>query len=536
MSESTAVQLKDEGNELFRRQDYVGALAKYTEAIALDDKNAVLYANRAACNHALNKYLDAVDDAKKATEIDPGYAKGWSRLATSRDALTDWERSAEAWQKALDALPKTNLTPAEQRQKDQYSAGLDAARTRGKAPRDPRLLRFKAGDGNLPWQIAKGMLPELRQGGPEKYSSSAWVISYAYDDFAKGVQSMNELKAVPHPQAPGGFAYHGNLMALAHVTNGLMRDERVFHIDQPDWMSKYNKQVTFEATARRAWHSDGPENIKELAQKRLKEKGWNDVRPALSVTVRAWIMRSMLESHLRGGPEVGIQFLKRAVDLLEWGRNIWKNVSNEDRGTIFQDTFLRSVRGMHLKMFMDAYNTDPGLNSKFPLEHLKEEAEDLLKEIDIALKIPRKEEADPGFVSSFCIYPAGIAYSMIGFYHAQTARYSNDALACISFFNAAQAYMQAAQTYPEDDEYRPLYLSCAMDCMRNAGVSIRDFNEVAIKLRAAVPKMMKIWSVSALQQGGRDDKIQANLRSADDLMKLVAEGKLTLEDPVPFDP
>jgi hypothetical protein len=55
MSESTAVQLKDEGNELFRRQDYVGALAKYTEAIALDDKNAVLYANRAACNHALNK-------------------------------------------------------------------------------------------------------------------------------------------------------------------------------------------------------------------------------------------------------------------------------------------------------------------------------------------------------------------------------------------------------------------------------------------------------------------------------------------------
>jgi hypothetical protein len=33
-----------------------------------------------------------------------------------------------------------------------------------------------------------------------------------YQDFAKGVQSMNELKAVPHPQAPGGFAYHGNLM------------------------------------------------------------------------------------------------------------------------------------------------------------------------------------------------------------------------------------------------------------------------------------------------------------------------------------
>ncbi|KAG1834673.1 hypothetical protein DFJ58DRAFT_719336 [Suillus subalutaceus] len=519
MSQPTATQLKDEGNELFRKQDYVGALAKYTEAIALDDKNAVLYANRAACNHGLNRYLDSVDDAKMI--LIQGYAKGWSRLAASRDALADWERSAEAWQKALDALPKTNF----------QSRGTAAERS---APRDPRFVRFKAGDGNLPWQIATGMLPELRQAGPAKFSSSAWVISSAYENFTKGVDFMNELKEIPHAQAPGGVAYGGSLMALTYMTNGLMRDERAFYFNQPDWITKYNKQVTFEATARRAWHSNGPEAIKELAQKRLKEKGWNDVRPALSVTVRAWITRSMLESHLRGGPDVGLQFLKRAVDLLEWGRNVWKNVANDDRGTIFQDTILRSVRSMHLRMFMDAYATNPGLNSKFPLEHLKEEAEDLIKEIEIAAKNPSKEEVDPGFVSSFCIYPAGNAYSMIGFYHTQTARYSDDIAACIGFANGARAYLQAANTYPEDDEYRPFYLSCAMDCMRNAGVSIREFNKVAIELRAAVPKMMKIWAVSALQQGGRDDKIQANLRSADDIMKLVAEGKLTLEDPVPL--
>jgi len=73
-----------------------------------------------------------------------------------------------------------------------------------------------------------------------------------------------------------------------------------------------------------------------------------------------------------------------------------------------------------------------------------------------------------------------------------------------------------------------------MDCMRCAGVSIGDFNSVAVALRAAVPKMMKIWAFSIMQRGGRDEKIQANLRSADEMMKLVAEGKLTVEDPVPF--
>ncbi|KAG2059304.1 hypothetical protein BDR06DRAFT_949330 [Suillus hirtellus] len=144
-----------------------------------------------------------------ATEIDPGYAKGWSRLAASQDALE--MRSAEAWQKALNALPKTNLSPAEQRQKDQYGAGLNAAQTRGKTSNNRCLAPINLDDGNLPWKIATKMLPELRKAaaGLEKLSSSAWVISYAYDEFTKGVECMNQLKLIPQP---GGFCYHGNLM------------------------------------------------------------------------------------------------------------------------------------------------------------------------------------------------------------------------------------------------------------------------------------------------------------------------------------
>ncbi|KAG1893485.1 uncharacterized protein F5891DRAFT_1282054 [Suillus fuscotomentosus] len=543
MSKPTAAQLKDEGNEFFRKQDYVGALAKYTEAIALDDKNAILYANRAACQYELNRYLDAVDDAKMATQIDPGYAKAWSRLAASRGALADFEGSAEAWQKALDALPKTNLSPAEQRQKDQYGAGLNAAQTpqtRGKTSKNRCIASVNLDDGNLPWKIATEMLPELRKAGLDQFSSSAWVISYAYEEFTKGVESMNQLKSIPHSQAPGGLSYHGNLMGLTYLTNGLMRDERVFHLNHPDWITKYNNQgnlilalLAFEATAHQAY-SGGVETIKELIQKRLKEKGWNDVRPALSVTVRKWIMKGMLESHLGGRPDTGVHFLKRAVDLLEWGRLVWKDVHKDDRGVIFEDTFLRSVRSMHLMMSMNAYSSGPSLNSH--LEHLKEEAEDLLKEIDIMIASNNlsKEKLDPGMVSSFCVYPAAIAHKTIGFYHSQKARYSDGVLACISYMNGVNAYLQAANTYPENDEFHAFYLTCAMDCMRNAGVSIGDFNTAAIALRAAVPKMMKIWAFSIMQRGGRDEKIQAHLRRADEMMKLVAEGKLTLEDPVPF--
>jgi hypothetical protein len=79
-----------------------------------------------------------------------------------------------------------------------------------------------------------------------------------------------------------------------------------------------------------------------------------------------------------------------------------------------------------------------------------------------------------------------------------------------------------------------VFLNCTLDCLRNAGVRIGDFNQVAIRLREAAPKMMKIWALSALAQAGRDTKIRANVDNAEDIMKLVAEGKLTLDDPVPL--
>lgn len=56
MSEgSKAQQLKADGNKLFSQQDFKGAYAKYSEAIAEDGTNAVLYANRAACSIGLKK-------------------------------------------------------------------------------------------------------------------------------------------------------------------------------------------------------------------------------------------------------------------------------------------------------------------------------------------------------------------------------------------------------------------------------------------------------------------------------------------------
>jgi hypothetical protein len=58
---TSAEQLKSEGNALYARDDFAGGILKYTQAIALesDDKrlNAILYANRSACQRGLKRYV-----------------------------------------------------------------------------------------------------------------------------------------------------------------------------------------------------------------------------------------------------------------------------------------------------------------------------------------------------------------------------------------------------------------------------------------------------------------------------------------------
>ncbi|PBK66021.1 hypothetical protein ARMSODRAFT_366713 [Armillaria solidipes] len=57
--------LREEGKEYFKQNKYAQAKAKFTDALEVDGENAILYANRSACNYALQRYEDAISDARK---------------------------------------------------------------------------------------------------------------------------------------------------------------------------------------------------------------------------------------------------------------------------------------------------------------------------------------------------------------------------------------------------------------------------------------------------------------------------------------
>ena len=70
---------QNKGNECFRSGENDDALLYYSRAIALDDSNAVIYANRAMANIRLNNFDAAVSDCTMSLGIDSSYTKALSR-------------------------------------------------------------------------------------------------------------------------------------------------------------------------------------------------------------------------------------------------------------------------------------------------------------------------------------------------------------------------------------------------------------------------------------------------------------------------
>lgn len=59
-------------------------------------------------------------------------------------------------------------------------------------------------------------------------------------------------------------------------------------------------------------------------------------------------MRGFLDGTLSREYGHKYEFFKNAVTVLRWGAKTWKNVPREDRGAIFEATFINGVRRMYL--------------------------------------------------------------------------------------------------------------------------------------------------------------------------------------------
>ncbi|KJA14493.1 hypothetical protein HYPSUDRAFT_49121 [Hypholoma sublateritium FD-334 SS-4] len=498
---SNAERLKAQGNELHQKRQYREAYLKYTAAIGEDSTNAIYYANRAASALSLKEYLNAAADAKKATELDPKYAKAWSRLGQAYYGISAWSRSVDALETALECLPpQEHSTEAEKQMRIAFAESLTKSQKEVDTPVSPERMTYVMKDQKLPWEKAAALEKELL--GSNK-ASSGLVILEAYREFKDGVETMKKLqkKAIN-----GTMGYEGTTGALVSISNAVMRDPRVFHIDCSDWEQKYNDQVLFEVHYYKAWSRGGPQVVKEEALKRLAQEGWASLRPALSITVRAWLMCGMMYNSF-GKHQAAVEYYTRAVEVLDWGQLMWRDVPAIDRGVIFEKTFIRGAKRMQLSAMHNCL-VNKMQDLPFDTSDMVKLCHDIIA--DIVANPPPSGQITATTLASFWMYPQSEAFSILGWHYMQLGHAMVGAEdAQEAFSQSAEHYIKAAESSPPDDESVLIFYMAALEAhwYSPQGKSVKTMQAIINRMTLPLRDILRFWenSVSSKQ---RDATVQ----------------------------
>lgn len=78
---------------------------KFTQAIAIQPENHILYSNRSAAYASKKDWDSALNDADKTTQIKPDWVKGWGRKGAALHGKGDLAGASDAYEEGLKVDP-----------------------------------------------------------------------------------------------------------------------------------------------------------------------------------------------------------------------------------------------------------------------------------------------------------------------------------------------------------------------------------------------------------------------------------------------
>lgn len=101
--------LKNQGNDLFGKADYHGAIKSYSDAITEFGASSVLLSNRAAAHLMLNQFPLALEDSHAAILLDSKNSKAYFRKAKALAEMGDERGSYITWKDCVANCEMTSV-------------------------------------------------------------------------------------------------------------------------------------------------------------------------------------------------------------------------------------------------------------------------------------------------------------------------------------------------------------------------------------------------------------------------------------------
>ncbi|KAI5853263.1 hypothetical protein DFP73DRAFT_535819 [Morchella snyderi] len=476
--------LKAKGNAAFGKQEFTAAHSFYTNAIALTPASPTLYSNRAAALLSMNKLSLALNDANMAIKLNPKWAKAYRRRASVLDAMKRWGEAKETYKKALEVGLEEAKGPQEKEAVEgeilKLVKAIDQKVADGpQAPAPPKFVIKE--ENNVGHIVMKEFERRIANGEPvgqwPPNGSCLRRIWVAEMQFQNALNSLHQFYEGPIPGAPPGTrGIFGKVQTIEELTTAILEDGRVARFDNT-CLQKLRLCFALEQQQRNAI---GPglspkETINaynsRLASARTQSNGltdpviggWNQVRPALQLSIRTSLMNGCIAGTL-GAPGSDEPEFRRAVDLIEEARKTWPMVDGAIRGRTLEETFLRGVKILLAQALIKSYQhtpTSPSDQQK-KLDDIMEIANWVIESF---MRNPRPPESERrhGFMGDdawWNIYyahyatPLAKAYTFRGFVYSHTGLQIDTDRQEEYCIKAAHEYITAASWMSADEPER----------------------------------------------------------------------------------
>ncbi|GAA5895108.1 tetratricopeptide repeat protein [Sporobolomyces salmoneus] len=506
------------GNAYFAAKEWEKAIESFSEGLKVEkdqELRAHLWSNRAAAlihigqleagkfsilslrpittNLTALSLFTAHKDARTCTDILPGWAKGFARLAEVLKRLKFFQGAIEAYEKAinLEQDPEAKL---------RYVSALRStklARTLQPAPEWSLLTtNYEYSTlGRVTRAMANGYKPQLR-------GSLAMLLTTYYSSGLEGFKLLEKDISCVNGQIKGSFG----TQASRPLSDCLLVDIRAFilpkssdpsmslaeklgalvNLDSSFWRLEQYGNSTFRWNAKLI--------VADLNQ-RLPRETWTMVKHACSVFIRGNIISAFIKTRF-GRIQEALTVAQASVEVLKEGNRVWSNVDLETKGAVFHPTMIRLTKAFYMELLVEDSRT---IITAVPLEEIESIAREILAE-NPQSDWP-KNHADPSRLAYY-VLPTVRAYRALAYTSAREAKQPISNVpaglaktASIEPAKRSARYFElAAKFLPDDDSRKVLSLFCALEQhLRADGKKVSEILKLAQEVETLRAELLPFY-------------------------------------------